>query len=437
VPKGNAGRPLAFGKRLNGETALILMSTRPLAAVVFACLLHGAVAQAPPLRHAVVTATDCCAGASLLAMNADGVLQIDDGEKRRTVPRLVELRQEGALLPAFPTRSFLLLTNGDRIPLDPEAAANLTESKLRVWPDKSLPKWSVSSLTVYAPNVVMLFWSVPDGVEDAELFYAKLHEERRKHDVVYLQNGDRIEGALAEINSKAGVIVMSDRKKVQTPWSKLAGIAWNTDRQARLRSVKTHWHAVLKGGARLNFPELGLDEKSHVWSGKTQFGAPLELPMDSVLSLEVRLGSALDLAELTPVRYEQRPYLGVSWPLAKNAAVTGHPLRLSSGTYEKGLSVHAPCRVSYALNGAYQRFDSLVGFDETQARRGRARLAVEFDGKRIELNGGIELTSRDPPLSVQLDVRGVREMTLIADLGSFGDVQAHVNWVAARLIKKD
>jgi hypothetical protein len=423
----------------SGETGtpLILMSIKPLIAAILACLLVGAGAQVPPLRYTVVSAADSYPGVSLLAMNADGVLQIDDGDKRRQAPRLVELRQDGAVLPPFPTRDFLLLTSGDRIPLDSAAAANLAEGRLRVWPGKSLPSWSAASLTVYAPNVVMLFWSIPDGVEDAELFYARLQKERRKHDIVYLQNGDRIEGTLSEISSKAGVVVLSDRKKVQTPWSKLAGIAWNTERQARLRTTKTHWHAVLKGGARLHFSELGLDEKTRQWAGKTLFGATLDLPMESVLSLEMRSGPAVDLAELTPARYEPRPYLGVSWPLATNAAVTGHALRLSNGTYEKGLGLHAPCRVAYALNAAYQRFDSLVGFDETQARRGRVRLAVELDGKRIDLHGGKELTGRDPPLSVQLDVRGVREMVLIADLGSFGDVQAHVNWAGARLIKKE
>jgi hypothetical protein len=174
-----------------------------------------------------------------------------------------------------------------------------------------------------------------------------------------------------------------------------------------------------------------------MWAGKTQLGTPLELPLESVLSLEARQGPATLLAELTPSRYEPRPYLGVSWPLVKNAAITGHPLRLSNGAYEKGLGMHAPCRVAYALKGGYQRFDCQIGFDETIARRGRARLAIELDGKRIELNGGKELTSRDPPLSVQQDVRDVQEMVLIVDVGSFGDVQAHVNWAGARLIKKE
>ena len=327
-------------------------------------------------------------GCSLVALDENGSLRIEQAAARSTLPRFIELRQEGAVLPAFPTSNFVLLTNGDRIPLDPEAAANLAESRLRVWPAKSLPPWSQTSLTLYAPHVVLLFWSVPDGVDDGDLFFAKLQEGRRKLDVAYLRNGDRIEGTLSEISAEAGVVIVSDRKKVQTPWSKLAGIAWNTERQARLRTSKPHWHAVLNGGARLNFLDLRLDEKSRVWTGKTQFGATLELPLESVLSLEARQGPAVELAELTPSRHEQRPYLGISWPLAKNAAVTGHPLRLSSGAFEKGVAMHAPCRVAYALNGGYLRFDSLVGFDDNHrapgpgAPRDRTRRQTHRPGRR-------------------------------------------------------
>jgi NPCBM/NEW2 domain len=119
-----------------------------------------------------------------------------------------------------------------------------------------------------------------------------------------------------------------------------------------------------------------------------------------------------------------------------DAAVTGHPLRLGGSTYEKGLGVHSPCRIVYKLDGQYRRFESLVGFDEAIARRGRARLAVLLNGKRVELNEGKELTSHDAPLKVRLDVRNVRSMTLLVELGSFGDVQAKLNWAKARLIKE-
>jgi NPCBM/NEW2 domain len=221
---------------------------------------------------------------------------------------------------------------------------------------------------------------------------------------------------------------------MQTAWSKLAGIAFNTERQARLRTKKTYVRTVLDGGARVNFLELRFEEKTRQWIGKTQFGATLELPEASVLAAEVRQGQAVDLAELTPTRYEHRPYLGAAWPLRKDAALTGQPLRIRENTYEKGLGTHAACQVAYKLDGQYQRFDAVVGIDD-MARLGKARVAIDLDGKRIDLNDGKELTSQSPPLTVRLDVRKVRTMTLIVDLGSFGDVQAHVNWAKARLVK--
>jgi hypothetical protein len=400
----------------------------------------GAVSQGPDEKlptFTVETVTETRRGCALVALADDATLRVEQAATRLTLTGLIEMRQESQALPPLPMRDFVLFNNGDRLPLDPNASASLDESRLFVWPAKSLGKAHEKGMSLYVPNVVLIFWTVPEGVDDAELFFAKLAEEPRKRDVVFLKNGDRIEGAVTALGGKAGCVVTTDGRQVPAPWSKLAGIAWKTDRQSRLRAKKTYFHAVLDGGARLNFTQFGFDEQSRRWTGKTQIGPALDLPAAGILALDVRQGPAVDLADLTPTRYEQHPYLGVSWPLVKDAAVTGHPLRLGGSTYDKGLGMHAACEVAYKLDGKFQRFESLVGFDETLSRRGRARLAVMLDGKRVELHEGKELTSRDPPLKVSLDVRGVREMTLLVELGSFGDVQAHVNWANARLIKRE
>jgi hypothetical protein len=151
----------------------------------------------------------------------------------------------------------------------------------------------------------------------------------------------------------------------------------------------------------------------------------------------VRLGPAVDISEWLPTKYEQRPFLGPPWPLAKDVAADRGPLRVSGNTFEKGLGTHAPCRVTYALDGKYRRFDALVGIDEMTSPRGRAKIAVELDGKRIDLHAGKELTSQSTPVQVRLDVANAKSLTLIVDVGTFGDVQANVNWAKARLIKRD
>jgi hypothetical protein len=399
------------------------------------CLLFAGGPLSTP-RWTVETTTHTIGHSTLGALDAKGTLHVRVDAEQLALPRVVELRRTDVTLPALLTRNCVCLTNGDRIPLDPDAPAVLEGSRLRVWPGKSLPALNAEGVSLYVPTVVMAFWAIPDGVENAERYLAEIEAEPRKRDVVFLQNGDRLEGTVTKLTGKDGCIVTVGARHIHTPWAKLAGIAWSTERQSRLRTKKTYWRATLDGGARINFLDATFDEKTRRWTGVTQFGATLDLPEAGVIALDRRQAAAIDLADLTPTRYEQRPYLDVAWPLVKNASVSGSPIRIRENTYEHGVGVHAPCRVEYKLDGQYQRFLVTVGIHDA-ARRGRAKVAIELDGKRINVNEGKELTNQTPPIPVHLDVTRARTLALIVEPGSFGDVQAHVDFAKARLIKKD
>jgi hypothetical protein len=415
------------------------MSDKIARSILLVFFLGAAARAQEPARFTIETAEGAHKAAALVALTDARVLTIAVAGRQRTLERWSELRREGRALPALLDRDCALLTNGDRIPLEHGASALLEDNRLLLRCAKTLPGAPEAALSLYAPHVALVFWSLPDGADDAELFFARLQREARKRDVVYLKNGDRIEGTVSALSAKTGCVSLNvnDGRKTQTPWANIAGIAWNTERQARLRTKKAYFRAVLDGGARVNFLELRFEEKTRRWLGKTQFGASLEMPEAAVLALDERQDQAVDLADLTPLRYEHRPYLGAAWPLVLDASATGHPLRLAGSIFEKGLGTHASCTVAYKLDQKYQRFDSLVGIDPERSPRGRARVAIDLDGKRVELNAGKELTARDAPLEVRLDVRGVRTLTLIVETGSFGDVQAEVNWAKARLIKRE
>jgi hypothetical protein len=62
------------------------------------------------------------------------------------------------------------------------------------------------------------------------------------------------------------------------------------------------------------------------------------------------------------------------------------------------------------------------------------RVAVELDGSITPI-GGEDLTFANGPRVVRVDVSAVRELTLIVEFGAGGDVQDHVNWADARLVK--
>jgi hypothetical protein len=60
---------------------------------------------------------------------------------------------------------------------------------------------------------------------------------------------------------------------------------------------------------------------------------------------------------------------------------------------------------------------------------------VLVDGKAADLGGPAVLTGAGPSLRVRVRVAGAKRLTLAVRQAGFGDVQAHVNWADARLIK--
>jgi hypothetical protein len=350
-------------------------------------------------------------------------------------PAWAGLQQEGWARPAPLTHTFVALGNGDRMPLAAGRPMRLDEGRLFFTPAEPLHCQKAEELSLFAPHVALILLAVPEGVDDVERFVARLRKEPRDTDVLLLRNGDRIEGKVKRLDGKTGCEILADGQTVRTAWPKLAGIAFATSSVARPRPKKTHALAVLAGGARLHFASLNFDLKARRWSGRTTSGADVTVAEQALIALDLLGGPAVYLSDLAPLRYKAPPYLGVRWPIGEDISTAGRPLRVGDSTYDKGVGLHGPCRLTYRLDGKYSWFEATVGLDPSAGIKGRARLAVIVDGKEHRLGEGKERTAHDAPLSVGFDVRGARELTLAADLGSLGDVQCHVNWGNARLFK--
>jgi hypothetical protein len=345
------------------------------------------------------------------------------------------LQQEGRARPAPPTENFVLLGNGDRLPLDLGRPVYLRDGRLLFTPAAPLRPLQGPELSLFAPHVAAILLAVPEGVDDVESYLAGLQQENRENDVVLLRGGDRIEGKVVGLDTKVGCAVVADGQKIQTPWPRLAGVAFASTGLARPRPKKTHALAVLAGGSRVRFTSLHFDSAQKGWVGRSSAGADMAITEQGLIALDLLRGQAVYLSELAPVRYAHTPYLGVRWPLGEDVSAAGRLLRVGDECYDKGIGLHGRCRVTYRLDGKYAWFEATAGLDPSAGSKGRARLAVLVDGKEHPLGDGKERTARDPPLAVLLDVRDARELTLVVDLGSLGDVQACVNWGGARLLK--
>ena len=336
-------------------------------------------------------------------------------------------------LPDYPNKNVVILTNGDRIPLDPEPV-RLEDGRLFFHVAAPLVGPGGQGIKIPRGFVALLWRAPPDG-NDADLLMRNLLTETRNQDVLLLANGDRVEGKVTAIDSAKVCTVQAGQREVSVPFGQLAAIAFNTELQARFRPLKTYSHVVLANGGRLSFASLQFDGEKSRLAGKTLFGARLEFPLTNLIALAPRLGPVVYLSDLKAKSYQHTPFLDVSWPLVTDAAVTGRPLRLAGSTFDKGLGTHSQCRITYALDGGYRWFEALVGLDERSGKRGRARIQVLVDGKEQDLGQMKELTAKDAPFPLRIDVRKARELTLVVRFGSFGDVEAHVNWADARLIR--
>jgi NPCBM/NEW2 domain len=343
---------------------------------------------------------------------------------------LLGLRRVGVPLPSMTDEPHLILVNGDRVPMDkPRLAGERLHFR---HPDLGDGK------EVQAPmSTVALLW-LDSGVnaEEGERLRRRLLAGPRKRDRVLLLNGDAVEGDLSSLDANK-VVLEDGKKKTTLDLKQVAAIVISSELAETFKPRGLYARAVLLGGVR---PPTRLTLTSATSDGVflrgvTTFGAELKVSLERLAALDLFGGAAVYLSDLKPSKYEFLPYLDLRWPLVTDGSVAGGELRVGSSVYAKGLGMHAHSRVSYTVAGGYRRFEALVGLDPRLGRQGSARIRVLADGKPLTLEGPAELSERQPALAVRVDVTGVKELTLETAFGPRGDIQAHVNWVDARLVK--
>jgi hypothetical protein len=392
-------------------------------------------AQTPAPQFDLTAAPGATHTGSLQGLDADGSVRLLAGSRAVRVPGadVVSLRRRGLALPAYPAGPQVVFANGDRVPLHAQPGLRLTGERLHFRPHPPL-RPGATDLDPPLRAVALVWLGAPAGAADEALLLRRLLAEPQPRDLVLLRDGDRVQGNLVALGPE-GCRILAGRRRVDLPLGRVGVIVLSSQLRALGLPAGPYSHLVLTDGSRLALAAARVDGERQLLRGKTTFAAAIELPLQRVAALEVRQGAAVYLSDLEPRAYEHTAFLGASWPLARDGTVAGRELRLGGATYDKGLGMHSASRLTYDLGGRYRRFETLVGLDERTGKRGRVRVAVLVDGKERSLDRGGELTLADGPVRVRLDLRGARTLTLVVRFGRFGDVQGHVNWADARLIR--
>lgn len=127
---------------------------------------------------------------------------------------------------------------------------------------------------------------------------------------------------------------------------------------------------------------------------------------------------------------------GFGTTLGIDKSVGGRPLSIGGKTYSKGFGTHAPSEIVYKLDGKANHFLSDLGVDDEVQHNVTVGYEVYGDGNLLYRSGDISQTAA--PVSIDIDVSGVKELRLLTNLGKddIADTD-HADWANARIIKLD
>jgi len=151
------------------------------------------------------------------------------------------------------------------------------------------------------------------------------------------------------------------------------------------------------------------------------------------VSLRVEGGRRVYLSALTPDSVAEEGAFGVVWHWKADTDLDGGPLRLGGVRYAHGLSVHSKATLTWALGKGYVRLHTLIGIADLVAPEGDCAAQLLGDGR--SLWGSSSVKGSDKPLTVDVDVSGVSELTVKVDFGARYDIGDHFTLADCWLLK--
>ncbi|MFC0616988.1 NPCBM/NEW2 domain-containing protein, partial [Deinococcus budaensis] len=111
----------------------------------------------------------------------------------------------------------------------------------------------------------------------------------------------------------------------------------------------------------------------------------------------------------------------------EQGAADGRPLTLGGQTFAKGLGVHAPSEISYALSGQCTTFTATLGLDDEVGDRGSVVFEV-WNGTATKLFDSGLLRGADAPRAISVPIDGVSSLRLVVRDAGDGLNYDHADW---------
>jgi hypothetical protein len=393
-----------------------------------AILLAAAAVTAPAAE--VTTFDGRTVGGGVAALDGKAVV-LDEGGQKTTLPL------ENVLEVKFPTA-------GDR---PAESAAEL-ELRLRdggrlgcrqaVTKDRSLvaDTAALGDVTFPLSAVQAIRFRPSDPAVEAK--WTELLGGTPEKDLLVVRNGDvldRLEGTVSGLDAEnLTFLVGENRVAIPRSKEKLFGVIFGRAEGAKPAAVA---ELRLRGGDRLPVSKLSLSGES--LAAATTSGQAVTVPLGAVESIDFGGGKVQFLSKLPPRETQNTTYFGDE-PLFVTLADRSfegpnRPIRIDRQAFRSGLVVRSRTKLTWRLGGEFRRFVAVAGIEQyirNTPAGGVVDLTISADGKTLFNR---RVTKTDPPIPLDLDVSGARELTVFVDFGGDMDDGDHLALGDARLIK--
>jgi hypothetical protein len=192
---------------------------------------------------------------------------------------------------------------------------------------------------------------------------------------------------------------------------------------------------------RLSFSEAAEPSIERPLQWMTPSGVSAARTMGKIVQFDFSAGKIIYLSDMQPESASWSPYFS---PGRMPAAVEkfyaprqdrdfdARPLQLGGTVSKKGLALRSRTKVVYRLSNGFRRFLAVTGIGGTARPGSHVRLIVSGDGRELlseTIAGG------DLPRPIELDLTGVRQLTILVDFGDIPSRSESLLLCDARLSK--
>jgi hypothetical protein len=381
-----------------------------------------AVLAAPPEFEAPLASGEKVVG-QLIELSANRTVLEASSGPRDVHGQATELRRRGAAAPERAPLWVVLEDNSSLPAKDYRSSAGKAEITLTDGRLLKLDERLVKSVYFRQQAPAGASWAVPDNLRTA----GDVLEVRKQ------AGSERLTGVLGDITDET-IKFQLDGEWLSVKRGKVLGIAYAA--AAKAPPLPPAFCTLTDAsGARLAAEHVTI-EKGHAQI-RTPTGLTFSIPLERLDSIRFKVQF---LSDLEPQRSVYTPLVGgpastkaesLFFQPRLNRSLEPGGLRLGDRVYAKGLAMHSRSELVFRLPGDFRRLQALAGIDDAVRPGGNVRLSIYGDD-RLLLEEVI--TGRDKPRRLDLDIRGVARLKIVADFNG-DEVSDHLDLCEARILE--